>query len=229
LNGGGELFKFPRTPHLTSPDSKASRTDRIMSHTEANEFLSTEVVVEEKIDGSNVGISVGRDGSLRIQNRGTYLELPFNLQFRPLLQWIAVRQFELRDALRSDLILFGEWCFAVHSIKYDRLPDYFIGFDIYDRHMKRFWSCNRRNEFLARLKIHIVPELARGRFTLDELTKLVRSTRSQFGLETVEGLYLRQGSDDWLEGRAKIVRPEFVQNIRKHWFARPLEKNSIAR
>ena len=31
----------------------------------------------------------------------------------------------------------GEWCVARHSIKYDKLPGYFIAFDLYDRLEKK--------------------------------------------------------------------------------------------
>ena len=39
----------------------------------------------------------------------------------------------LFEILSEKFILFGEWCYAQHSIFYDRLPDWFLGFDIYDK------------------------------------------------------------------------------------------------
>jgi hypothetical protein len=45
----------------------------------------------------------------------------------------------------------------------------------------------------------------------------------------MEGLYLRRDSALWLEQRAKLVRPEFLQSIEEHWSAVPLRKNRLAR
>ena len=37
-----------------------------------NEFLRYELVVEEKVDGANLGISFDENGTIRVQNRGEY-------------------------------------------------------------------------------------------------------------------------------------------------------------
>ena len=52
---------------------------------------------------------------------------------------------------------------------------------------------------------------------------------SRFGAEPAEGLYLRQDRHGWLQKRAKLVRPEFVQAIEEHWTKRPLERNGLNR
>jgi hypothetical protein len=44
----------------------------------------------------------------------------------------------------------------------------------------------------------------------------------------VEGLYLRRDQGGFLEARAKLVRPEFVQAIEEHWSSRTLERNGLA-
>ncbi|SEL03086.1 hypothetical protein SAMN05444354_103355 [Stigmatella aurantiaca] len=45
----------------------------------------------------------------------------------------------------------------------------------------------------------------------------------------MEGLYLRRDQGGFLETRAKLVSPEFIQGIEEHWSARPLERNVLAR
>ena len=44
----------------------------------------------------------------------------------------------------------------------------------------------------------------------------------------MEGIYLRRDQGDWLEERAKIVRPEFVEGIDGHWSEQSLKKNALA-
>lgn len=224
-----DFIKFPRTPHLLWLSNKPVRDDRVLSKVEAGIFLETEIIVEEKVDGANVGISVAEDGSLRVQNRGSYLEQPSPMQFRPIWQWLANRRVELVKRLGSELIVFGEWSFAVHSAYYDRLPDWFLGFDVYDRKSKRFWPVTKRNQLFKDVGLATIPLIERKQFSITELLNLLQSAKSSLGPEPIEGIYLRRESENWLEGRAKIVRPQFLQNIHEHWSDRPLEKNVLVR
>jgi hypothetical protein len=220
-----EFFKFPRTPHLWWPLDRAPNDDRVLDAASAAALLSGDVVVEEKIDGANVGLSLDPNGGIRAQNRGSWIERGTHSQFQPLWSWISRRQFDLAQALNDDVILFGEWCFAVHSVRYDRLPDWFLGFDVYDRATGRFWSVPRRDAFLRRVGVSAVPRLFEGRTTLSRLQSMLHTQKSRVGSGPLEGLYIRRDGTEWLEGRAKLVRPEFLLSIEKHWSSRSLEHN----
>src|SRR5690606_22108083 len=126
------------------------RGDKVLANDEVEALLAGEVVVEEKVDGANIGFSISQDGEVRVQNRGQYLDRAHaHAQFQPLWSWLPSRKAALADALYPDLILFGEWCFAVHSVAYDRLPDWFLGFDVYDWSVNGFWDTRRRDELLT--------------------------------------------------------------------------------
>ena len=219
------FFKFPHTPHLIWLAKSPCREDKVLSPIEAREFLEGDITIEEKVDGGNIGFSLDESGSLQVQNRGSYLTRGSHPQFQPLWPWIDARRFALIDSLRPDLMLFGEWCFAVHSVPYNRLPDWFLGFDVYDRAEGRFWSVDRRDSWLANLGLATVPRLARGQFSLERLRSLIGTSTITEG--PMEGIYLRHDRGDWLEDRAKIVRSDFVEGIGKHWSELPLEKNSL--
>ena len=51
------IFKFPTTPHLTILGDIQIRDDKVMTESERNEFIQHEIIVEEKVDGANLGIS----------------------------------------------------------------------------------------------------------------------------------------------------------------------------
>jgi ATP-dependent RNA circularization protein (DNA/RNA ligase family) len=221
-----DFFKFPHTPHLTWLSSAPVRHDKVLSPPEARELLGGEVLVEEKVDGANLGISVGPAGELRAQNRGSYLGTRASPQFQPLWPWLEARRQQLVGALGRHLMLFGEWCFAVHSVRYDALPDWFLAFDVYDRQAGRFWSSARRDALVESLGLQCVPVVARGHFTVDEVVKLLGPSR--LTQAPMEGVYLRRDAGDFLLSRAKLVRPEFVQAIEEHWSSRPLERNTLA-
>jgi hypothetical protein len=222
-----DFFKFPRTPHLLWPLDRAPKDDRVLSAAEAREFLSAEVVVEEKIDGANVGFSLDDHGRVLVQNRGSWIEKGVQPQFQPIWSWIAKRQAALSEALQIDRILYGEWCFAVHSVRYDRLPDWFLGFDIYDRTAQRFWSTRRRDSIFKLADISAVPRLYSGRVSIADLKYMLDSEQSRVSSGPIEGLYLRREGPEWLEARTKLVRPEFLTAIGEHWSSRQLERNAL--
>jgi ATP-dependent RNA circularization protein (DNA/RNA ligase family) len=223
-----DFFRFPYTPHLAWLGENIPREDKVLSPAEVEALLATEVVVEEKLDGANLGISVNPDGKLRLQNRGQYLTEPFSGQFKKLTAWLTPRTEELTSMLQGNLILFGEWCAARHSVGYDHLPDWFLVFDVYDRPARRFWSTMRRNELATLLKLSIVPELFKGKTTLLTLETQFLVKASQFRTGTLEGLVIRQESAEWVETRAKLVRSDFTQAIGEHWSRRAIELNRLA-
>ena len=220
-------FKFPHTPHLAWLGPRAPRADKVLTPAEAQRFLSLPVVVEEKVDGANIGISFEGGETPVVKNRGTVLGPGSHPQFQRLWPWLAKHGDVLCHALGAELMLFGEWCFAVHTVRYSDLPDYFVGFDVYDVNAKRFWSAARRDAWAVPLGIITVPVVARGTLSLTDLEGLLLSLRSRFGGEAAEGIYVRQDGNDWLNGRAKLVRPEFLQAIQEHWMNHRLKKNLL--
>lgn len=222
-----EFFRFPHTPHVAWLGAGRPRDDKLLTPTEARALLEHEVVIEEKVDGAGVGFSLDEAGLLRVQSRGAFLSRDAcHPQFRPLFVWLASRREALTEALFPDLMLFGEWCWAVHSVRYTKLPDWFLAFDVYDRSRVEFWSANRRNELARTLGLDVVPRVAVGRFDLAGIEGLLG--RSQLADGPPEGLYLRRDEDDRLVARAKLVRAEFTQAIDEHWSRRPLERNALA-
>lgn len=222
-----DFFRFPHTPHIAWLGSGQPRDDKVLLPQDARELLSQEVTVEEKVDGANLGFSLDEHLTLRVQNRGSYLSKDHcHPQFKTLWRWLQTREQALADALFPDLMLFGEWCYAVHSVRYNRLPDWFLAFDVYDRSQGQFLSTARRDDIIDRLGLAKVPVLAQRTFKLSELTHLLE--QSQLGDAPAEGLYVRRDEGDWLAARAKLVRPEFVQAIEEHWSRRSIEVNELA-
>jgi len=221
------FFRFPHTPHLAWLGEGTPRGDKVLTPGEARALLAHALVVEEKVDGANLGFSVDQHGVLRAQNRGDFLALDdVRGQWKPLPGWLRVRAERLEDALFPHLVLFGEWCYAVHSVRYTRLPDWFLVFDVYDRASGRFWSTSRRDTLAASLGLAVVPRVGRGRFDRGGLEKLLCASQLTDG--PAEGLYLRHDEGDWSISRAKLVRGEFVQAIHGHWSKRRLVPNALA-
>lgn len=222
-----EFYRFPHTPHLAWLGTGSPRDDKVLAPAEANVLLSGNVTVEEKLDGANLGFSVGPNRALRVQNRGQYLHAPFSGQFTRLASWLPAREAALAEALGESLILFGEWCTARHSLNYTELPDWFLAFDVYDRKEGRFWSTIKRNMLTRQLGICIVPQILTRKATLDDLKAMILNQRSRFCSGSLEGVIIRREDADFLESRAKLVHPEFTQAITEHWSRRGMEWNRL--
>jgi ATP-dependent RNA circularization protein (DNA/RNA ligase family) len=221
------FHKFPHTPHLLWLGEGSPREDKLMSGVDAASFLRQEVVVEEKVDGANLGLSVGRDGRIRAQSRGNYLAPGrCHAQWNPLWPWLAEREQQLSRALGKKLILFGEWCYARHSIAYDALPDWFLVFDVFERVTGCFWASDRRNALASVNGLHPVPLISRRRLALHEVPNLIGP--SLLGSSHMEGICLRCEAIGRLTTRAKVVSSEFIQQIEEHWSRRPVTPNKLS-
>ncbi len=226
-----EFFRFPHTPHLAWLGDGEPRDDKVMAKADVAAFLALDVVVEEKVDGANLGFSLSPEGELRVQNRGQYLHPPYAGQFARLAAWLSTNAETIRDALIANtsggLMLFGEWCTAKHSLAYDRLPDWFLLFDIYETAGKMFWSSSRRDSLAQRLGLATVPRLAAGRYTLSQLKAMLNDEPSRLRSGTLEGVLMRRESPTECLQRAKLVRADFAQGIDNHWRSRPIEWNRL--
>jgi ATP-dependent RNA circularization protein (DNA/RNA ligase family) len=220
-----DFFKFPSTPHLATMPGVDIRGDKVLTESERDAFLRHELTVEEKVDGANLGLSFDANGNIRAQNRGTYLHLPGAGQWKKLGEWLALHTDTLFEHLSDRHILFGEWCYAQHSIFYDRLPGWFLAFDVYDREAGRFLATARRDRLLGEMHISKIPDIVRGRFTYSEIQKLL--SQSKLTNQPAEGIYLRLDHGDWLEQRAKLVRPAFIQSVEQHWSRSTIRPNQL--
>lgn len=234
----GEFVKYPRTPHLFG--SKGTDDDKHLSEAESDRFIADDsLIVEEKIDGTNVGIHFSLDGSLVLQCRGHLVTEGMHPQYDLFKQWANVKRPVLEAILESRYILFGEWMYARHTVHYRQLSHYFFEFDIYDKEQSAFLNLAQREALLADSGICTVPVVHHGATTRKELAKLIGASRFDSQFENpdtrktdnlMEGLYLRTEADDVVSGRAKIVRSEFIDRIKlsTHWQHQAMVPNLLA-
>jgi len=233
----GEFVKYPRTPHLFG--SRGTSDDKHLGEGESVRFLADDsLIVEEKIDGTNVGIHFA-GGELLLQCRGHQITQGMHPQYDLFKQWAMVKRGVLEERLGERFILYGEWVYAKHSIFYRELSHFFFEFDIFDKESEAFLTLETRSEMLAESGIETVPVVHRGLLNRSMLESLMGA--SAFGSEfdhpvsgrrdnLMEGLYLRTEDDIGVTGRAKFVRPEFVEKIKQstHWQQQMMVPNELA-
>jgi hypothetical protein len=232
-----DFVKYPRTPHLFG--SKGTDDDKHLSPEESKAFIAdSSLIVEEKLDGTNVGIHFTSSGRMVLQCRGHEITEGMHPQYDLFKQWTAVKRPVLEAMLTNRFILYGEWLYAKHSVHYRKLPHYFFEFDIYDKDTEHFLTLEKRLAVLEGSGLLTVPVLQRGSTSSDQLRCLIRPSafRSQFENPTtgrvdnlMEGLYCRTEANGHVSGRAKMVRPEFVEKVKQseHWQHQAMLPNQL--
>ncbi|CAB3819894.1 RNA ligase family protein [Achromobacter sp. CF-sbj1-Ac2-l] len=235
-----ELFRYPRTPHLEG--SRLQEGDHGHDHVPYRDLRGLRLVVEEKLDGANTGISFSPAGDLLLQSRGHYLvgggrERQFNF----IKAWAQAHAGWLLQRLEDRYVMYGETLSKKHSVFYDALPHHFFEFDVLDRRTGQFLSTEARRELLAGGPVLSVPVLYDGLAParLADLKALLRpslaktarwrdafeATVRREGLDLAlawrqcdksdlsEGLYIKVEADGRTLGRYKWVRADFIQAI----------------
>jgi len=142
-----DIRKYPRTRHVRG--SRFQHGDDDLEAVPWDDLKGKYLVVEEKVDGANCGISFSSEGDLLLQSRGHYLRGgPREKHFNLLKQWSAAKMDELFDLLTDRYVLYGEWMYAKHTCFYDALPHYFMEFDVLDTKGNVFLSTEARRKLL---------------------------------------------------------------------------------
>ena len=232
-----EFVKYPRTPHLFG--SRGTDDDKHLNEADSIRFIADpSLIVEEKIDGTNVGIHFTSAGQMVLQCRGHLITEGMHPQYDLFKQWASVKRGVLEDLLATDFILFGEWMYARHSVHYRRLPHYFFEFDIYSKRAQAFLDYETRMQMLACTGLQTVPVVHRGTLNKVQLAKLIGASQFDSQFENpltqrsdnlMEGVYLRTEAAGLVTGRAKVVRPEFVEKIKQstHWQQQTMVPNQL--
>lgn len=232
------ILKYPRTPHVEG--SRLQPGDEDLSQISFEAIKGKHLVVEEKCDGANAAVSFDVDGTLLLQSRGHYLTGGYRERHYDLMKtWANVHRDAFYRALGSRYIMYGEWMYAKHAIFYDKLPHYFLEFDVYDREQKAFLDTPSRQKLLKSLPIVSVPVLEIGEFdNYEKLLSLIgqskyisehhidalRETCTSIGLNadkicaetdnsvTMEGLYIKIEENGIVTDRLKFVRASYSQH-----------------
>ncbi len=251
-----KMIKYPRTPHIEG--SRLQPGDEDLSQVPFEVIAGKYMVVEEKIDGANSAISFDDQGKMYLQSRGHFLTGGYRERHYDLFkQWAGVHRDDLYAILGDRYVMYGEWMYAKHTVFYDKLPHYFMEFDILDRVTGKFLDTASRREMTALLPVASVPVLGEGRFMkkeevmkflgtsgyiserhMDALREVARCEgvdEERVCSETensrlMEGLYIKIEENGEVVDRVKFVRHGFHQALTEansHWLERPIIPNQI--
>lgn len=215
-------MKYPRTYHLPwSPG--ATRDDRIQS--DISNFIDEQIVITEKLDGSNVTLT--QDNVFARSHSGP----PDHPSFDPLKALHASKKHLIKEYFPG-VEIFGEWCYAKHSIYYTELPSYLLCFAI---RIGGVWLKWRKVErYCEALDLKTVPVLYKGSVgsekELKDIVEYLCEKPSECGGDR-EGVVVRV-ADDFTDDcfsthLLKQVRKDHVQTD-THWKHQEIQKNLLS-
>ena len=219
LEKGGvlELFtsyvKYPRTHHL--PWSEGLTEDDRMIHS-MDLFIGQRVIVTEKMDGENTSLYRDYIHARSIDGRN-----------HPSRAWVKNFWGQICGDIPENWRICGENLYARHSIGYEELPTYFMGFSIWnDRNECLSWDDTQ--EWFQLFGIQSVPVLYNGIYDEKVIRKLYDSKNDW---EKSEGYVLRV-ADQFGYGQfrthiGKFVRKNHVQTAKHHWQFQEVIPNGI--
>jgi hypothetical protein len=233
------IYKYPRTPHIEG--SCKQQGDEDIDDVPFRMIANQEVIIEEKVDGANAGISFNESGKMLLQSRGHYLTGGYReRQFNLFKQWAYSNSLAFQQVLGKYYILYGEWLYAKHTIFYNNLPHYFLAFDVFDKDKEVFFDTEKRQNFLKDLHVVSVPILYRGKIKsaqnlvslitqsnfinsghLEQLRTIARAKELDEELilqqtdnsTLMEGLFVKIEENGTIKNRYKYVRHSFSNTI----------------
>jgi len=200
----GRTFHLPLSPGATSDDKIMSSLDGLMVE---------DLVVTEKMDGENTTIHAG----------GTHARSP-DSRYHPSRDWLKAFAAGISPYLAAGERIVGENLYARHSVAYDALPSYFLGFAWIVGEEIQSWDLT-----LARfeeLGVRPVPTLYRGPYR----TGLLDGLALALDLSKQEGFVARTANSfsesDMPTRMGKYVRRGHVQS-ETHWMKAALIPNGL--
>lgn len=204
--------KYPRTMHLPfSPG--CSSDDKVLTSVEHLE--GGDVVVTLKMDGENTSLY-----------RAGYHARSLDSRHHPSQDWLKRFHATFAHEIPETWRICGENLYARHSLAYDSLPSYFMGFSVWnEQNVALGWDDTL--EFFELLGIVPVPVLYRGPFDEAVLRKLAKNLDTR----TQEGFVVRRTGpiayEAFSQSVAKWVRPGHVQTD-EHWMHKAVTPNQLA-
>lgn len=174
---------------------------------------AAEVVFTEKMDGENT----------TIHHLGCHARSP-DSGYHASRDWMKAFAASISPGLEADERIVGEYLFARHSVAYDGLPSYFMGFSWIIGGQVQAW--NATLDRFAMLGITPVPVLHRDLFT----DAAVNAVLADLDLSQQEGFVVRTtaGFAETAMGQhmGKYVRADHVQN-ETHWMKGEIIRNGL--
>lgn len=194
--------------------------------------LIGDVIVQEKVDGSQFRFGVDKENNLVIGSKGCILN-PVRQEdgslanvdklFKPAVEHLLSIEEKIKEQGANEIYFYAETLSRPkHNVlKYEKTPkNHIVLFDVIADNK---WLTRDVLEKLTKaLDIDIIPELYRGKVNVDKIKELL-TTKSYLGNETVEGVVIKNYTQTILLGGkvfplfTKYVNEKFRERHGVEW------------
>lgn len=189
-------IKYPRTYHLPWSEGKTS-DDKVISS--ISQFNGRRVIVTEKMDGENTTLARDYIHARSVDSKN-----------HPSRDWVKQFWSNIRWDIPEGWRVCGENLYARHSISYDNLPSYFLGFSLWE--LDRCLAWDETLEWFDALGILSVPILYDGVFDQQIIQRLWTGKGEGYVIRVADSFRL----DEFSSYAGKFVRENHVQTD-IHW------------
>ena len=204
-------------PHLLG--SKKDKTDKYITQGQHN-ICSLRirdkhdfVVVQEKYDGSNVGVAKVRGYIVALTRSGYEAHTSPYQQHHVFSDWVNRNMLVFDAILNEGERICGEWMYQAHGLKYKIKGSAFVAFDLFNAANERVLF----NEFRQRIedyqdKFHLAKTIWEGNVAcgIAQAFGLLRTEHPVTCLEKPEGAVWRVERKGKVDFLAKFVRPDHI-------------------
>lgn len=207
-----KYMKYQRTYHL--PWSNLLKDDRMLENDE--HFHGKRVIGTLKMDGENTTMYNDYIHARSLESAS-----------HETRNWVKGLWSQISYLMDDNMRICGENLYAVHSVRYDDLPSYFMVFSVWFDN--RCISWDETVEYTKILGLEHVPVFYDGIYDKDKIITAFEPYRLKN-----EGYVIRLADEflysDFRKSIAKYVRPEFrqiVNNSHGHWISKKIETNKL--
>jgi hypothetical protein len=221
LKQGGVLSKFvdyvkyPRTYHLPWSEG-LTNDDRVMTPEDLQFLEESSVVATEKMDGENTTIYSDYIHARSVDSRSHWTQ-----------SYVRQLQSKIGHDIPKGWRICGENLYAKHSIKYDKLEDFFLMFSIWDD-KNQCLSWLETVEWAKLLGLKVVDVFFVGPCWKDTVHRIYKGNSKH---KTIEGYVVRTlngfSYGSFRKCTGKFVRKNHVQTSH-HWRFEKIEKNELS-
>jgi len=204
-----DLVKYPRTYHL--PWSPGMQSDDRMLKS-LDRFVGQRVLVMEKTDGENTSLYPNYIHARSIDGRN-----------HPSRNWVKNFWGQICGDIPEGYHICGENMYAKHSIAYDNLPSYFLGFSMWRGLTCLSWD--ETQEYFELMGI-VTPRIIYDGVWDEQLIRDIK-----VDTERQEGYVVRVTDEfeyrDFRHVVGKWVRKGHIAPNAHHWFGQPVVPNKL--
>lgn len=171
------------------------------------------IYVEEKLDGSNVGVCL-KDGILYPMTRAGYVANTSKYrQHIKFFEYVHSNEDRFRQVISEGERIVGEWLYQAHGTRYRLKHEPFVAFDIFDQYNKRY---NKATVIMKINWLFAQPHLlysGTDSCSIEKALSLLGDYGHHGALDKTEGCIWRVERKGVVDFLVKYVRPEKQDGI----------------